>query len=423
MLGVIDQGAYGVSSAALTFIAAHTLSTSDFGRFALLYTSYVIITGLTRAITSETFAVRHSEASVAVQSRDGSSAAGLSLAVGLVITPLAAVVGGVGKWPEVMLLGAVLPLLLVQDYTRYHLITTRRLGAALTCDLVWMIVQFTMIGVLLAVDQATIESLILVWGGSAGVAAMLALRLLRLVPSLRSAKTWWQDNRTLSRTYLLEYAALAGSGYSMVYIVAVIAGIAPAGAFRGAQALFGPVTIAVSGVTVVALPEVVRRRGDGATGVHRAATFLGVSLLGMSLVAALTIVMLGPAIAPWLLGATATAALPLLLPMGIGQVMTSAMSGPLVGLRALGATSDSARLRMTNAILLIVTTASGASLGGALGAAWGFGAAQCVMAPVWYLQFSRTATSMDDTTVRNLAQALAEDIDTTVPSPSQEPAE
>ena len=79
----------------------------------------------------------------------------------------------------------------------------------------------------------------------------------------------------------------------------------------------------------------------------------------------------------------------LLVPLSIGAVGFGAAFGAWAGLRSLAAAKRSLRARWIDSIATMVLALSGAALGGALGAAWGFAVAGCIrIANVWW-QFSR----------------------------------
>lgn len=378
----------------MTFVGANVLAVRDFGIYALLFTGVTIVMGVARALTSEVYTVLMTNERAPERRRRQSQALGASAALGGMVAGIGLLVGlGVGSLAVLVFAVACVPVL-VQDTVRFLLVSERRVRAAFVNDLVWVVIQFALLTVIVVGQYSSLPLLGASWGAGAAVAGLFGLKQLGVALNLRQAPVWFRDTRKYSGYYVLEFAALAGSGYSIVYVVALIAGLGGAGAYRGAQAVYGPVTSLIGGLRMVALPAVVRSRERGRAEVVRLSMAFGGVVLAASIGITGGIWFLRDWLVPLLLGATAAAAIQLIIPMGIGRALSSASSGPLLGLRALGATSRSLATRAALSLLTLGGAAVGAQLGGAVGAAWGFAAASAVGCVVWTSMLSRQQLSI-----------------------------
>jgi len=396
--GVLDQILSASSNAGMTFVAANVLGARDFGVYALMFTAMTMLIGASRALTSEAYTVLMTNADLATRLSRQGQCLGASVAIGLVAAIIGGGVGiGVGVAGGVVFAVASIGVL-AQDAQRYILVTEGRVRAAFANDLVWVTAQFGVLLPLIWWGEPTIGGLAACWGVGAAVAVGVGTWQLRVSPAIRGARKWFGDTKGYSAYYAAEFMAVAGSGYSIVYLVALVVGVEGAGAYRGAQAIFGPVTTLVGGLRMVALPSIVRMRTQGRSRVVRASVGFALLLLAASVVVTVMIWGLRGWLAPLLLGATASAAIPLIIPMGLGRAFSSASGGLAVGFRALGATKRSLFSRLVIAGLTLGAAVGGAMLGHAEGAAWGFALGSTVGTLVWAGMLKRQELSLDDRT-------------------------
>lgn len=367
----------------MTFAGANLLGARDFGVYALLFTAVTIILGLARALTSEVYTVLMTTATRRERRRRQAQALGASATLGAMAALIGVLVALGAHMPAAAAFGVATVPVLMQDTVRFLLVSEGRVRGAFMNDAVWVVVQFGLLLALVLGDYRTIVVLALTWAAGALVAVVLGLWQLHVPVSLLGVPEWFRETRSYSGYYVLEFAALAGSGYSIVYIVALLAGVNGAGAYRGAQAVYGPVTSLIGGLRMIALPVMVRLREEGRDRVVGASMTFAAVVFGASVVITAVIWGLRDWVVPLLLGATATAALPLIIPMGLGRAFSSASSGPLLGLRALGGTRRSLSARASLSALTVVAAAVGAWFGGGLGAAWGFALASAFGMVVW----------------------------------------
>lgn len=380
--GVADQFLSALSNAGMTFAGANLLGVKEFGIYALLFTAVTIILGLARAVTSEVYTVLMTTGDRETRRLRQGQALGASGAIGTLALLLGGAVALFGV-PAAAVFGLACVPVLVQDTIRFLLVAERRVRAAFVNDCVWVLVQFSLLLWLVLLGHASLTVLALTWGLGALGAAAVGVWQLRVAPSITGVLPWFRDTRGYSGYYVLEFAALAGSGYSIVYLVAIFGGIGGAGAYRGAQAVFGPVTSLIGGLRMVALPAIVRLRSQGRGPVVRASQLFAGAVFTVSVLITLGIWGLRDWVVPLLLGATGAAAMGIIIPMGLGRAFSSASSGPLLGLRALGATRRSLMARVSLSLLTLVAAGVGSWLDGGAGAAWGFAGASAVGMLVW----------------------------------------
>lgn len=383
MWGISDQFLYAVSNSALTFVAANILVPNEFGTFALLYTAVVILIGVARALTTEPFTVLTGDLPLEERLPSVRSCLGLCLTLGAASALVLVVVGAVAGSATTIMFGFVTLPVMAQDSVRYTLVSLGRPRAAFVNDLIWLLVQASATVAALLVGVRSAASLAGWWGLGAAAAVAVGIVQLGVTPALREALAWWRRTRTQSIYFALEFLALAGSGYSIVYFVALTSSLADAGAYRGAQAIFGPLTSLTAGLRMVALPAVVRMRPRGRAAILRAVAGVAVSMLAIGMVATALLFVLRGWIGPLLLGATAATAITLIIPMGIGRALSSAGAGPLLGMRAMGAAKRSLGTRVALSLLTVGAAVTGSVVAGAAGAAWGFAGASAVGLIVW----------------------------------------
>lgn len=399
--GVLDQVLSASSNAGMTFVAANLLGVREFGVYALLFTAVTMLMGASRALTSEVYTVLMTNADLPTRLDRQGQCVGAALVLGAGVAVVGSILGTGLSSSAVVTFALASIFVLAQDAQRFVLVTEGRVRGALVNDLVWVGVQFGALVLLVWSGWKTIDSLAFCWGLGAAVAGGVGIWQLRVWPSISGAPEWFRNTRGYSGYYLAEFMAVAGSGYSIVYVVALIVGVQGAGAYRGAQAIFGPVTTLVGGLRMVALPTVVRMRTQGRSKVVTAAVAFSAMLLAASVVVTGMIWGLRDWLAPLLLGATAAAAIPLIVPMGLGRAFASASTGLAVGFRALGATKRSLFTRLVIAGMTLGAAVVGAIVGEATGAAWGFALGSTLGTLVWATVLRRQELSIDERSVED----------------------
>lgn len=420
--GIADQLLYSASNFALTVVVARSSTVDGFGLFALLLTTNLVLVAVARGLTSETLVVRYSAADPVRWRRAAESAGGLSLLFGLVSAVVLAVVAlavGDGFRTAGLALAVVLPGLLVQDFLRYAAITARRPAVALANDGVQIICQFAVIAVIVAADRVSTPLLVLAWGGSAYLGALVGAVALKVVPRVAQARAWWRREHAMASRYALDDLGSAVGPNAAVYVVAAVTGLSGPAALRGAATVFAPPSILNLGVQVAVVPELVRTLQTSVAAMARRALLVGAV---MAVVGAAWggLALLAPdALGRFLFGATWDLARGLIGYYLVNQVAAGLRQTPVLGLRALGAANRSLVSRCLQLGIALVAQVTGAVLGGAEGVAVGLAVGGPVIVVACWWQY-RLALGEYAEKVSPAARRAREEPATRTPDPAEE---
>src|SRR2546421_1527573 len=222
--GFIDQALSSLTNFGLSIFVAATVSAHQFGTFALIFGAYSAILGVSAGLTSIPLTVRFSAAvgDRLAQAERASLGAALGLgllgSVGFYVAAL--IVGGSGAGALVAM-GVVLPGLLTQDTWRYVFMARRRPILAAANDGCWALLQIVGLGSLLLFAHVSVPSLLLVWGGAATAAAMIAVWQAGARPALLRGPRWVKTHWDLASRYAIETSAIRVGPFLMMVGVGV----------------------------------------------------------------------------------------------------------------------------------------------------------------------------------------------------------
>jgi O-antigen/teichoic acid export membrane protein len=385
---ICDQALSSLTNAALSILIARAVTQDAFGAFALCFTIYAIVVGVSRGLVSEPLTVRYGDASPEVFDRARRGAAGSALAVGvlvgLVLLALASTQSELVREP-LAALALCMPGLLLQDAIRYAFITQGNPRRAAANDFVWAVLQLVAVAWLLYKDTSSAGPFVLAWGGAAIAAALYGIGQTRAMPAVGSAARWIWEQIHLSRFFVAEYLTVLGSLQVALLLVGAIAGVDAVGAIRGATVVLGPLNILMFGAFAFSIPELVRRRElPLKRHVQLAASISGTLVAAVAVWATLMLV-LPTSVGVDLLGDTWHGARSVLAPVAVTFAGIAACLGPLCTLRAFGAARESFLVGVLVASLLLVLGTIGVVIDEARGAAIGFAIAQWIAVPViWH---------------------------------------
>ncbi|GAA4840691.1 hypothetical protein GCM10023201_33470 [Actinomycetospora corticicola] len=398
---LVDQAISSVTNAALSVVVARSVGELDFGGFAVAFTVFSVVVGLSRNMTTSPMLIRFSgagrdEFDTAAGGALGSAlcfgfAAGTgSLAVGLL---LGGVVG-----PSLVALGVVLPGLLVQDAWRQVFFAEGRAAAATLNDSVWAVLQVGAVALLLLGEQVdTAPPLVLAWGGAALGAAVLGRWQSRARPRPSAARRWLHDHRDLVRLMIAEFGTQQGAMQGAMLVITAVTSLQVIAVLRGSQVLLGVMNLLFTATVSFVTPEFARRRHRlsvrqwtlGAIGVF-------VVVGGASAVWGLLFLVLPDSVGRSLLGDTWDGVAAVLGVAVVQQVVQNIGSGPAMMLRAMDRVPVTFRLNAIQSPLAFVLGVSGAVVDGARGALVGFALAYAVVSPFWWLRLNREARRLAD---------------------------
>jgi O-antigen/teichoic acid export membrane protein len=382
---VLDQALSSLTNAALSILVARNVSENAFGAFALCFTIYAVVLGVSRGLVSEPLTVRYSDASTERFRRASRGAAGsavlVGIAVGVVLLAVAPTQSELVRDPLVAL-ALCMPGLLLQDALRFAFISGGNPRRAAANDFLWTVVQLGGVAWLLHTGTSTAAPFVFAWGGAALAAAAYGIVQARGLPLVRSAPRWVREQLYLSRFFVAEYLTVLGAFQVALVVVAAIAGVAAVGAIRGATVVLGPLNILLFAAFAFAVPELVRRRHLALrTHVRIAGAVSGTLVAGVFVWAALMLLIPSSA-GVEILGDTWHDARSVLAPVAVSLAGVAAALGPICTLKAYGAARETFRLGVLVATLLLLLGTIGVVLGDAEGAAIGFAVAQWLAVPV-----------------------------------------
>jgi O-antigen/teichoic acid export membrane protein len=391
--GILDQGLSSITNAALSFFVARSVSQNGFGSFAVAFTVYTIVIGISRSLVSQPLTLRFSDSSLSVfrkvAPQVSAAAALLGIVTATVCVGFGLIVGGDLR-ACLFALALTLPGLLVQDAWRLIFFACGRPALAALNDLIWTLAQVLSVGTVLAAGWVTPAAFLLAWGSAAALAALFGVWQLRSRLTLVGGWLWFRAHRDLTGYLVAEFIGITGAFQGAVLVLGAVGGVKAVAAIRAAQVLLGPLNILVGGVFATVLPEIVRRQLDWRGRCQAAFAISSTMPLAPIIWTGLLLAM------PYkwglaLLGETWAGGRSVLLASGLGYTAICVTLGPGLLLLALQRTRTIFWLSMSLAPPLFIFGLIGIKVGGVSGAAIGFAAAQWLVVPLWWLRFRALA--------------------------------
>lgn len=388
---VADVGVSSLTNYIAVVAIARSVTSVGFGAFALANLIFVLFTGLFRALTCEPLLIRHS-ASDRQNVRDAARwSSGTSLSLGVLASALLIVGAGALADGEsrsaLFAVALVLPGLLVQDNLRFSMLGAKMARAATVNDLVWACTQGVFFVLMALNAQSDLFTLILVWGLSGNLAAVVGAYQMRLVPHVGAVRRWFEVHGRLARGLATDFLSMTLATQATLYVTGAIVGIAAMGALRGAQMLIGPVLVLVTGFRVIALSQGPKLRVTAYSRLPLATAGMSATLGVIAGIFLLALVTLPDSIGTSLLGDSWQGVSRLLPAVGVGTIGAAVAAAPLFGLRVLADARRTLRARRVDAPMTLVLGVAGAIIGGALGAAGGLALAKLLASGFWWYEF------------------------------------
>jgi O-antigen/teichoic acid export membrane protein len=388
--GLADQALSSVTNFALGVALARALLPADFGAFSIAFGVYTIALGITRALSTEPLSVRFSAAPTVDRVEAVRVATGTALSVASLLAIFTLVCGWAAEGAlasALTALGWTMPGLLLQDAWRFAFFAMGRGRAALLNDLVWCAVLLLLLALLLFAGEPTVFSLVLIWGASGTLAAIVGLLQARIVPRIGHLPSWLRSHRDLIPRFTAEFGLTTLVAQCVVLGVGALAGLAQAGAIRAAEILLGPVTVVYLGISLAGLPEGVRALRVSRATLARACAWWSTGLALVALTVGTLAANVPDRFGKVVLGATWPLAQEVVFPLSVGMVGAGIIMGAGIGLRSLAAARLSLRARLLVAPLVLGAALGGAAAAGARGAAWGLAFGYMTGSFVWWHAF------------------------------------
>lgn len=385
--GLSDQALSSATNFALAIFVARYANREAFGSFAIVIATYFVVVGLGQGLATQPLAVRHSASSAMPFTEAARSATGTALLLGIasgIVCVVAGFVLGGFLGPQLVILGLALPGLLLQDAWRFVFVAGRRPGQAALNDAIWALIQCVGFTVIEFHHPQSPLGPLAVWGLAGCVGAVIGALQAGHLPALCRSASWLREHHHLATRFAAESLIIRGSVQLALVSIAAIAGLANAGAVRGAQIVFSPLNLAFQGALFVAVPEGVRALRSSRTAFDVIVRTISVACAAAAITWGLVIVVVPQAIGQQLLGSTWDTARPLLWLFAVQILAIAITIGPQVGLKAMATASRSLACHCVNAALLLAGCCIGAWAAGAAGAAAGIATATALAAVVWW---------------------------------------
>lgn len=386
----IDQIVASVSNLLVLIWAAHALQPADFGRFSLVFLIYTLAQGgVIRSLVAVTVVVHPEDADTRPRAALGAVVV-LSAGVGLACLATAGGLWLIGSpmASSLLLIGALMPFLALQDVGRFVAIARARPVGALVLDGIWLVLTvaaFTAIGLL---GETSLFAMVLGWAGTGAVAGLWVFVQYGVPRGRELSLDWIKERwdfgwRSLVASSSSGLVAVVGSA-----LLAVVSGPIAVAQVRSALLLERPSTTVQSAVATSAGADIAREGSDR----HGILVHQRRTMVISTVVAALNIAVL-LLIPDWagelLLGNMWAFVTPLLLVVGLRVLTNAAQSGVravLVGRRQI---KQVMVIDIAGTILMIVGMVVGGALGDGEGAMWGGLAGQVVTVVAWWVVFVR----------------------------------
>ena len=395
--GLADQALSSLSNLAVGVVVARSSTVADFGVYALAFGGYTIALNVSRAVSTEPLAVRHSgtrtpdwERAVRASTATALLAGFLAMLVGLAI----AAFPGVPSKGVLIAFAVTMPGLLLQDAWRWAFFVVGEGQKALVNDLIWLLAMLAIFGGLYLTDAASAPSLTFAWGLGAVIAAVAGRFQAGIPPRRQLIREWVRRNWDLSPKYVGEMLAVSGTIQVYMLGITAAAGLAATAGIRGAQVLLGPVNVLNQGIRMISVPEAARALRHS----YRRLWLVGLAIsfgVGAGALAwGAIFLLLPPFVGRELLGPGVwNQAHEVLIPVILLQALGASNAGAFAILRALTAATRGLRVRLISSVILILCGVGGAFLWGAKGAAWGLATASFTTLLLWWIQAHRAITA------------------------------
>ena len=297
---------------------------------------------------------------------------------------------------ELLVTAACLPLLFIGDSFRFGCAVVDRMAVAASVDALWLAI---LIGAGTVMSRAAgpwaATDLMLVWGGSGGIAGAAALwaGLGFTRPGSVSLKQF-AARGYLGYRFSLEFLLVRGGNQLMALSLGLFVSVQAVGAIRAVSTLYGPFNVLVQAAALFGAPLVIGLAHVRRT---RLLILLGGGLALVAVGVTLVLLIIPDRVGEALLGDTWGQTQGLIVPLGLQAVGVGFLVAAMLGVRVVEPLL-SLRIQVASSLCFLVFFGAGVSIAGVQGAAWGFGLgtiAQASIATGGYVWAARRQTFQD----------------------------
>ena len=391
--GLADQALSSLSNLAVGVVVARSSTVADFGVYALAFGGYTIALNVSRAISTEPLAVRHSGTRTPAWQRAVRASTATALLTGFLGLLVGLAVVAVPSVPSkgvLLAFALTMPGLLLQDAWRWAFFVVGEGQKAFVNDLIWLLAMLAIFGGLYLTGTQSAFTLTLAWGLGAVIAAIAGRFQAGVAPRRQLIREWVQRNWDLSPKYVGEMLAVSGTIQVYMLGITAAAGLVATAGIRGAQVLLGPVNVLNQGIRMISVPEAARALKHS----YRRLWLVGLAIsfgVGAGALAwGAIFLLLPPVVGRELLGPGVwNQAHPVLVPVILLQALGASNAGAFAILRALTAATRGLRVRLISSVVLVSCGITGAYVWGPKGAAWGLAGASFTTLLLWWNEAHR----------------------------------
>jgi hypothetical protein len=393
---VADQAVSSLTNFGLAIAVAKSTDSRGFGVFGIFLATYSLALGGSRAIASEPLSIRYTAEGDRRWRAGAAKSSGTALVNGIAFGALSLCAGAFagGRLGTCLLvLGAMLPGLLVQDSWRFAFVCGNRPRDALINDVVWALAFGLAVGLALGVRQRGLVALLVAWGAAGLTAAVAGARQAGLWPRPLAARGWLKEHSDLAPRFVGEFATTSGTQSLVLFGIAAAGGLTAVAAIRAAWVLLGPLNVLLFAVPLAAVPEAVRVLRSSPQRLRVTSGLLAAVLSALAAGWGALVFFLPARIGKSLLGSVWSVAHPVLIPLTIAIAAVACTLAAMSSLRALAAASRSLKARILGSLAVVAGGISGAALAGTAGAAWGVACGEALAALIWWKQLGHALTA------------------------------
>jgi O-antigen/teichoic acid export membrane protein len=415
----LDNLIFSVSSLLVFIWSAHVLEPADFGRFALVLLVFVFVQGsLVRSLVSWTVMVHPEDADSRPRAVLGSA---VLLALGAALLVLAAgallQLGDSGLGSSLLVVGALMPLLAVQEVGRFIAFAQAKPSRAIVIDVLWLVLTVVALCAIQLLGAMSLLWMVVGWGGT-GALAGLWVFVQQGVPRGRDISlTWLKERWDFSWRSLVAASSSATVALLGTALVAAVSGPLAVAAVRAALLLERPSTTVQTAVATSAGADIARERPDNAGLLAHQRRAMLVSIV-VALLNFGVLFLIPDALGELVLGDVWHLVTPLLLVIGLRVLAMAGQSGVRAALMGRRQISQVMKIDIAGTVLSIVGFVVGAYLGDAEGAYWGSLVGLTLTVAGWWWALIRhlrsgqtypdeTATQVADQSERNHSRSVS----------------
>lgn len=255
----LDQVMSSASNGLIVFAVARVATVDAFGIASLLFSICAASVGFMRGATGTPLMLISGRGQQEIR-REAGFAVIAAIIFSIVVCSFALIAGTLLDSIAIgFAFATALVLILVQDVLRYAAISMAHPHVALLWDTIWAIGSATLLVVTWVWQTGLSETQVIYgWAFFAGLGAIGLMFTLRVVPRLVGIRSWWRVAAGSRIRFGIEAALEQINVIIIVLGATVIIGTAAAAVLRGASTVLSPLSILMSALPLVIIPESVR---------------------------------------------------------------------------------------------------------------------------------------------------------------------